>query len=79
MVLQWVFHFTEDEMKWVDELMSLETFRKLLNSLTAFMTFVRKVNMADDHVDMFSSDGYGEDDEEIELDMTGETHRLKLE
>ena len=31
-------------------------------------------SMTDDHdFDMFSSDGYGEDDEEIELDMTGET------
>ena len=54
--------FTEDEMKWVDELMSLETFLRLSNSLSLYDYCAENESMTDDHdFDMFSSDGYGED------------------
>ena len=67
--------FTEDEMKWVDELMSLETFPEIVEFTDRLYDYcAENESMTDDHdFDMFSSDGYGEDDEEIELDMTGET------
>ena len=67
--------FTEDEMKWVDELMSLETFPEIVEFTDRLYDFcAENESMTDDHdFDMFSSDGYGEDDEEIEMDMTGET------
>ena len=67
--------FDEDEMKWVDELMSLETFPEIVEFTDRLYDYcAENESMTDDHdFDMFSSDGYGEDDEEIELDMTGET------
>ena len=67
--------FNEDEMKWVDELMSLETFPEIVEFTDRLYDYcAENESMTDDHdFDMFSSDGYDEDDEEIEMDMTGET------
>ena len=67
--------FNEDEIKWVDELMSLETFPEIVEFTDRLYDYcAENESMTDDHdFDMFSSDGYGEDDEEIEMDMTGET------
>ena len=66
--------FTEDEMKWVDELMSLETFPEIVEFTDRLYDYcAENESMTDDHdFDMFSSDGYGEDDEEISPDMMGD-------
>ena len=67
--------FTEDEMKWVDELMSLETFPEIVEFTDRLYDYcAENESMTDDHdFDMFSSDGYGEDDEEISPDMMGDS------
>ncbi len=66
--------FDEDEMKWVDELMSLETFPEIVEFTDRLYDYcAENESMTDDHdFDMFSSDGYGEDDEEISPDMMGD-------
>ena len=66
--------FTEDEIKWVDELMSLETFPEIVEFTDRLYDYcAENESMTDDHdFDMFSSDGYGEDDEEISPDMMGD-------
>ena len=66
--------FTEDEIKWVDELMSLETFPEIVEFTDRLYDFcAENESMTDDHdFDMFSSDGYGDDDEEINPDMMGD-------
>ena len=67
--------FTEDEMKWVDELMSLETFPEIVEFTDRLYDYcAENESMTDEHdFNMFSSEGYGEDDEEFEPGMTGET------
>jgi len=67
--------FTEDEMKWVDELMSLETFPEIVEFTDRLYNYcAENESMTDEHdFNMFSSEGYGEDDEEFEPGMTGET------
>ena len=67
--------FSEDEIKWVDELMSLETFPEIVEFTDRLYDYcAENESMTDDHdFDMFSSDGYGEDDEEISPDMMGDS------
>ena len=67
--------FTEDEIKWVDELMSLETFPEIVEFTDRLYDYcAENESMTDDHdFDMFSSDGYDEDGEEISPDMMGDS------
>ena len=68
--------FTEDEMKWVDELMSLETFPEIVEFTDRLYDYcAENESMTDDHdFNMFSGDGDGEGEEDdMDFDPMGET------